>query len=144
MGPPADLDGLLLGKTKPSTISVSSTVPPNFFVTLISLKSTLVLLFFSIILKTESTAKGDNSLELVEITFELKAVLTVSINLALSYKSTFSEIVSKISKALFYALINPSEIDVGWIDLDNNFSQADNKDPAITATEVVPSPASIS
>lgn len=81
---------------------------------------------------------------MVEITFELKAVLTVSINLALSYKSTFSEIVSKISKALFYALINPSEIDVGWIDLDNNFSQADNKDPAITATEVVPSPASIS
>lgn len=51
-------------------------VPPTFLVTLISLKSTLVDLEFAIILRTESTAIGDNSLALLEITLEDKEVLT--------------------------------------------------------------------
>lgn len=40
--------------------------------------------------------------------------------------------------------MKPSEIVVGWIYFSNNYSQEFNKEPAITATEVVPSPASTS
>ena len=72
-------------------------VPPTLVVTLISLKSTLVDPVVSIIFKTESTAIGDNSLALLEITFEDKEVLTHSINYYLLVKSTGSDISFKIS-----------------------------------------------
>jgi len=42
------------------------------------------------------------------------------------------------------ALENPSLIVVGWIFLSSNNWQEFKRDPAITATVVVPSPASIS
>lgn len=42
------------------------------------------------------------------------------------------------------ALWKDSDIAVGWIPRCNNFSAASNRAPAITTTEVVPSPASIS
>lgn len=71
-------------------------VPPTFLWTLISLKSTLVDPELAIIFKTESTAIGDNSLALLEITFEDKEVFTHSINYYLLSKSTYSDISSKI------------------------------------------------
>lgn len=42
------------------------------------------------------------------------------------------------------ALWKDSEMAVGWIPLCNNFSAASKRAPAITTTEVVPSPASMS
>lgn len=42
------------------------------------------------------------------------------------------------------ALWNDSDIAVGWMPRCSNFSAASNRAPAITTTEVVPSPASIS
>lgn len=79
VGPPADFAGLRLGNTIPSTILVSSMVPPNFFTILISLKSTLVAVLASIILSTASTAKGDRCYLLFATTLEDKQVLTHSI-----------------------------------------------------------------
>lgn len=79
LGPPADLAGFRLGKTIPSTILVSSMVPPNFLTILMSLKSTLVAVLASIILSTESTAKGERCYLLFATTLEDKQVLTHSI-----------------------------------------------------------------
>jgi len=118
-------------------------VPPTFLVTLISLKSTLVLSLL-MTFKTASTARGESSLELVLITLEDKEVFTHWINCSLSSKSTVVAKVFKISWALASALMKPSEIVVGWIYFSNKLSQAFKRDPAITATDVVPSPASIS
>jgi len=54
-------------------------VPPNFLTILMSLKSTLVAVLASIILSTESTAKGERCYLLFETTLEDKQVLTHSI-----------------------------------------------------------------
>lgn len=144
VGPPADLEGLLFGKTIPSTILVSSIVPPNFLWTLISLKSTLNVSWLGKTLRTASTAKGDKISLFAATTFEDKEVFTHSIKLYLSVNFTSSCKVVIISNDFFNALINPSEIVVGWIPFSNNISHEWSKEPARTATEVVPSPASIS
>jgi len=89
VGLPADFDGLLFGKTIPSTIYVSSIVPPNFLCTLTSLKSTLVASKFGKTFNTASTAKGDKISLLAETTFDDKDVFTHSIKLYLSFKSTY-------------------------------------------------------
>lgn len=90
-------------KTNPSTNSVSSIVPPSFFTTLMSLKSTL---FSPLprILKTASTAIGANYVLLAETTFEDKAVVTHSISDYLSSRSTLVLISSRNSIALLNAI----------------------------------------
>ena len=90
VGPPADLEGLLFGKTIPSTILVSSIVPPNFLWTLISLKSTLNVSWLGKTLRTASTAKGDKISLFAATTFEDKEVFTHSIKLYLSVNFTSS------------------------------------------------------
>lgn len=87
---------------------------------------------------------GASSLELVEITLEQREVVTHSMRDCLSARSILSEMVSKISWAFLSALMKPSEMVVGWIYFSKRVSQAFKRDPAITATEVVPSPASTS
>ena len=67
---------------------MSSIVPPTFLTILISLRSTLVAVFGSIILIIDSTAKGDNKSEYDETTFELREVLTHSIKVYLLAMST--------------------------------------------------------
>jgi len=51
-------------------------VPPNFLTIRMSLKSTLMAVSGSITFKTASTAIGDRTSELVEMTLEEREVLT--------------------------------------------------------------------
>lgn len=119
-------------------------VPPNFLWTLTSLKSTLNDSWLGKTLSTASTARGDKISLLAATTFEDKEVLTHSIKLYLSVNltSVCNDVI--ISNDFLRALIKPSEIVVGWIPFSNKISQEWSKEPAKTATEVVPSPASIS
>ena len=64
--------------------------------------------------------------------------------LSRSFISIGRDILVRISTHFVAALWNASEMADGWIPLYNNFSAASSKDPAITTTDVVPSPASIS
>ena len=64
--------------------------------------------------------------------------------LSLSAKSTGYPIPSITSIALFNATENPSEMAEGWIPFSMSSWQAFKRAPAMTTTEVVPSPASIS
>src|ERR1700712_3320386 len=57
VGPPA-LFNTCWFSTKPSTISLSSIVPPDFFTILMLFRSTLSAVFGSITRRTESTAIG--------------------------------------------------------------------------------------
>jgi len=77
-------------------------------------------------------------------TFDERAVLTQVIKDSLSLRLIVVEIDLRTFNASSKAIWNPSEIVVGWIPLARILSQACNKEPAITTTEVVPSPASIS
>ena len=95
-GPPADLDGLFFANINPSIIAVSSIVPPNFLTIFMFRKSTFVSFLMFTIFSTESTAKGDSKSLLVATILELKAVLTHSIKVSLSFKSTSVEISIKI------------------------------------------------
>ena len=58
VGPPPAVLGLHLSKTRPSTNSVSSIVPPSFFTILISFKSTFIAVSGSITLKIALTASS--------------------------------------------------------------------------------------
>jgi hypothetical protein len=59
-------------------------------------------------------------------------------------RSTGWDMPSMMSKAFVRATWKPSEIADGWIPLERRSWQAFRRAPAITTTEVVPSPASIS
>lgn len=73
-------------------------------VTLISLKSTLVSHFGSMIFKTASTAKGDRVLLLPLTIFEDKQVVTHLINVSLSLNETGVSKLFKISSDLSSAI----------------------------------------
>lgn len=60
-------------KTKPSINSVSSTVPPNFLITLMSFKLTALSFPGSVTFKTAYTAIGANKLEYWETTWKMIA-----------------------------------------------------------------------
>ena len=77
-------------------------------------------------------------------TLEERDVVALFSNDSRSLRSIGLDIAVKSSihfKAHFW---KDSEIIVGWIPFSSNFCAADNKLPAITTTDVVPSPASIS
>ena len=88
LGPPAAWDILLLVKISPSIISVSSIVPLTLFEILMSLKSTLSVIYGSTILRTASTAIGAKMSELPLTTLLDKDVLTQLIKESLSVSST--------------------------------------------------------
>mmetsp|Transcript_50087 Transcript_50087/g.92422 ORF Transcript_50087/g.92422 Transcript_50087/m.92422 type:complete len:205 (-) Transcript_50087:222-836(-) len=142
-GPPAAC-AIFCVKTKPSMNSVSSTVPPSFLHSLMSDKSTLVAVFASITFKTASTAMGASLSAFCDTTLEFKDVDALCSNCSRSFKSTGMEASVKISSALSAAARKASVIVCGWMPLMSNFSAACSKAPAMTTTEVVPSPASMS
>ncbi|KNC31232.1 hypothetical protein FF38_14338 [Lucilia cuprina] len=98
----------------------------------------------SVTFNTASTAMGANKLLCCETTLEFKDVEALLIKVSRSFNSIGLDISFKISIALFEQRWNESEMAVGWMPLCKSFSQASNKAPAITTTEVVPSPASTS
>ncbi|KAH3658801.1 hypothetical protein OGATHE_006527 [Ogataea polymorpha] len=71
-------------------------------------------------------------------------VLAARINASLSSNEILCDMSSRISTLRPAALVNASEMIVGWIPLFRSFSAAPSKAPVITTTEVVPSPASTS
>ncbi len=149
MGPPLAELGLHLSKTIPSTSSVSSIVPPSFFTSLMSFKSTFVAVWGSMILSTASTAIGESSSVLAETTFELNEVFTHWIRVSLfeistGIDSSFLITSNEKSNALWNPKMKrniPSEMMLGWMPLSRRDSAALSKAPAKTTTEVVPSPA---
>merc|ERR1719318_446276 len=130
--------------TNPSTSSVSSTVPPGFLIILISLRLTLFSLTGSTILRTASTAMGESSALFWDTTLEQREVLAAFRRDSLSERSSGVAIAVKISTDFTAAFWKLSEMVVGWIPLIRSLSAASRRLPAITTTEVVPSPASIS
>ena len=95
-------------------------------------------------MRTASTAIGDNKDECCETTLEFNEVEALCNKDCLSVNLTGILIFCKISFDLVAAFWNDSEITVGCIPLASNLDAASNKEPAITTTVVVPSPASIS
>mmetsp|Transcript_82216 Transcript_82216/g.233071 ORF Transcript_82216/g.233071 Transcript_82216/m.233071 type:complete len:281 (-) Transcript_82216:7-849(-) len=143
VGPPAALDTFWVS-TRPSTSSVSSVVPPSFFTSRMSLRSTFVAVFGSMILSTASTAIGASSSEFCETTFEFSAVAALRRSWSRSSRSTFTDIDVSISTAFSAAWRNASVIVWGWIPFASRRSAAWRSAPAMTTMDVVPSPASTS
>jgi hypothetical protein len=134
-------------------------VPPTFLTIRISLKSTVELWLFEILV-TAFTAIGANVLEYCDTIFEFKLVVAARRRDALSLRSTGVDISVRYSTALVAALRKDVAIKEGWMPdkclveslwqekanepLANSFSAAPNRLPASTTTLVVPSPASMS
>mmetsp|Transcript_43180 Transcript_43180/g.99542 ORF Transcript_43180/g.99542 Transcript_43180/m.99542 type:complete len:205 (-) Transcript_43180:219-833(-) len=142
-GPPAACETFCV-KTKPSMNSVSSTVPPSFLHSRISVKSTFVAVLTSMTFKIASTAMGASLSAYCETTLEFKDVDALCSSCSLSFKLTGMDASVKISSAFSTATRKASVIVCGWMPFVSSFSAACNKAPAMTTTEVVPSPASIS
>mmetsp|Transcript_92562 Transcript_92562/g.239017 ORF Transcript_92562/g.239017 Transcript_92562/m.239017 type:complete len:232 (+) Transcript_92562:952-1647(+) len=130
--------------TSPSTSSVSSVVPPIFLTIRMSFRSTLVAVFGSMTLSTASTAIGASRSALCETTLEFSDVLALCSSWSRFDSSTGMEMLSRTSSALSDAMRKASVIVCGWMPLFSSFSAAVSRAPAMTTTEVVPSPASTS
>mmetsp|Transcript_5528 Transcript_5528/g.16299 ORF Transcript_5528/g.16299 Transcript_5528/m.16299 type:complete len:201 (+) Transcript_5528:378-980(+) len=143
VGPPAAFLAPC-AKTMPLTSSVSSTVPPTCFTIFIVFKSTVVAVTASTTLRTASTASGASLSEFCEITLDERHVVTASTSRSRSPSLTGCAHSLRISSHAFAASTNASAIEVGWSPLTRSWWHASRSDPAITHTEVVPSPASMS
>lgn len=106
-------------------------------------RSTLSAVLGSIILRTESTAIGA-SLGSCATIFEESEVEAALRRVCLSERLMGMEMEVRTSTACFAARWKESEMMVGWRPFCSRRSEAPRRDPAITTTEVVPSPASIS
>mmetsp|Transcript_79180 Transcript_79180/g.221984 ORF Transcript_79180/g.221984 Transcript_79180/m.221984 type:complete len:266 (-) Transcript_79180:29-826(-) len=142
-GPPATLETRCVN-TRPSTNSVSSVVPPSFFTSRISFKSTLFAVFASMTLSTASTAMGPKSSAFWDTTLELRDVMALWRSCSRFPRSTGMDMFVRTSSAFSAAIKNDSVIICGWMPLDRSRSAAPSSAPAITTTDVVPSPASTS
>merc|ERR1719158_2468608 len=96
------------------------------------------------IFMTASTAMGESSALFWLTTLLLREVLAAFRRESLSERSTGEDIEVRISAAFLAAFWKLSEMEVGWIPFWSSLSAASRRLPAITQTEVVPSPASIS
>mmetsp|Transcript_22440 Transcript_22440/g.56634 ORF Transcript_22440/g.56634 Transcript_22440/m.56634 type:complete len:296 (+) Transcript_22440:1040-1927(+) len=143
MGPPAALE-TFCEKTRPWMSSVSSTVPPSFCTTLMLLRSALLSVAGSAMLKTASTARGASRLEFCDTTLEQSDVVVHLMSVSLSAKSTGIAMLRMISSALVLASWKASEIWLGCSPRVSSVCTAFNSPPASTTTLVVPSPASMS
>mmetsp|Transcript_35888 Transcript_35888/g.89420 ORF Transcript_35888/g.89420 Transcript_35888/m.89420 type:complete len:233 (+) Transcript_35888:1248-1946(+) len=142
--PPAERTTFCCVNTSPSTSSVSSTVPPSFLTTRMSFRSTLSGLAGSKAFMTASTAIGASCAAFWLTTFELSDVAAFLMRTSLSFRSTDVDISRRISTDLFDACRNASAIACGWSPLLRSISAAPSSAPAMTTTDVVPSPASTS
>ena len=80
VGPPEDVLGLHLLKTKPYTNQASYIVPPNFLTILMSLRSTLLAVLVSITFMIALTAISAYCSAEEDKTFELNDVVTHLVN----------------------------------------------------------------
>mmetsp|Transcript_60707 Transcript_60707/g.167918 ORF Transcript_60707/g.167918 Transcript_60707/m.167918 type:complete len:236 (-) Transcript_60707:13-720(-) len=142
-GPPATFETRCVS-TRPSTSSVSSVVPPNFFTSRMSFKSTLVAVFASMTFSTASTAMGASSSEFWETTLELREVIALCSSWSRLPRSTGTDMLARTSSAFSAAIRKDSVIICGWMPLESSRSAAPRRAPAMTTTDVVPSPASTS
>mmetsp|Transcript_14034 Transcript_14034/g.47391 ORF Transcript_14034/g.47391 Transcript_14034/m.47391 type:complete len:233 (+) Transcript_14034:967-1665(+) len=130
--------------TSPCTISVSSTVPPTCFTTFTSRRSTLVATAGSMTERTASTAMGDSVSAFWWMIFELRHVFTALTRVSRSDRSTGRATARRYTSACAAARLKASEMSVGWMPLLSSSEQACSSAPAMTHTDVVPSPASMS
>mmetsp|Transcript_46781 Transcript_46781/g.106181 ORF Transcript_46781/g.106181 Transcript_46781/m.106181 type:complete len:261 (-) Transcript_46781:51-833(-) len=142
-GPPATRETFCVS-TRPSTSSVSSVVPPSFFTSLTSFKSTFVAVAGSITFSTASTAMAASSAELCDTTLEFKEVCALWMSCSRLVSSTGSATEVRISSAFSAASRKASVMVCGWMPFERRRSAACSSAPAMTTTEVVPSPASTS
>ena len=106
--------------------------------------STVVAKVVSMTLRTASTASGARVSEFWEITLDERHVLTASTSLSRSLSVIGCAQDCRIESHVLAASTNASAIEVGCSPLTSSWWQASSNDPAITQTEVVPSPASMS
>jgi hypothetical protein len=131
-------------KTRPSTSSLSSIVPPTFLMMRMFLRSTLSAVLRSIVLVTALTAMGPRRFEYWETILEEREVLAAWRRAAVSVREMGCDMSCRTWTAAAAALWNDSEMTEGWMPLVSNLSAAPSRLPQITTTEVVPSPASTS
>lgn len=131
-------------KTRPSTSSLSSIVPPTFLTMRMFLRSTLSAVLMSIVLVTALTAMGPRRFEYWETILEERDVLAAWSRAAVSVRAIGCDMSWRTCTAAAAALWNDSEMTAGWMPLDSNRSAAPSRLPQMTTTEVVPSPASTS
>mmetsp|Transcript_55635 Transcript_55635/g.144646 ORF Transcript_55635/g.144646 Transcript_55635/m.144646 type:complete len:268 (+) Transcript_55635:991-1794(+) len=143
VGPPAALATFWVS-TRPSTSSVSSAVAPSFLTNRMLFRSTLVAVNGSITFKTASTAIEARLPDSDETTLEFSDVLALWINCSRFARSTGTDIDVRISSAFSSAMRKASVMVCGWMPLASSRSAACSSAPAVTTTEVVPSPASTS
>mmetsp|Transcript_99085 Transcript_99085/g.308769 ORF Transcript_99085/g.308769 Transcript_99085/m.308769 type:complete len:205 (+) Transcript_99085:883-1497(+) len=143
VGPPATLATFCVS-TRPSTSSVSSVVPPNFRTRRMSWRSTFVAVVGSMTFSTASTAIVASCSELCETTLEFREVCALWRSWSRLLRSTGREASVRTSSALSAACWKASVMVCGWMPLERRRSAACSRAPAMTTTEVVPSPASTS
>mmetsp|Transcript_35204 Transcript_35204/g.56839 ORF Transcript_35204/g.56839 Transcript_35204/m.56839 type:complete len:204 (+) Transcript_35204:919-1530(+) len=145
VGPPAVLTHPWSRTSPLSTSSVSSRVPPIFFTSLISCKSTLVPdLMSSQTPSTASTAMGASWSEYPPMTLEFSEVEAALIRLFRSLRSTGIAAFLRMSTDMTAAFCHALDMTLGCNPRDSRRSAAFRSAPAITTTLVVPSPASTS
>mmetsp|Transcript_13083 Transcript_13083/g.52187 ORF Transcript_13083/g.52187 Transcript_13083/m.52187 type:complete len:257 (-) Transcript_13083:119-889(-) len=131
-------------KIRPLTSFVSSIVPPSFFVMRMSFSSTLVAVAGSITCRTESTASGASSAAFWDTTLELSEVLAAWMRDSRLESSTGMATSCRISMDFAAAFLKPRATTFGWMPLAKRSLQQPSSAPAVTTTDVVPSPASTS
>ncbi len=143
IGPPALLSTDWV-RTRPSTSSLSSMVPPTFLIIRMFFRSTLSAVLRSMVLVTELTAMGPSRFEYWETILDESDVFAAWRRADVSEREMGWDMSCRTSTAAAAALWNASEMTEGWMPLDSNLSAAPRRLPQMTTTEVVPSPASIS
>mmetsp|Transcript_70079 Transcript_70079/g.222136 ORF Transcript_70079/g.222136 Transcript_70079/m.222136 type:complete len:208 (-) Transcript_70079:97-720(-) len=133
-----------MSKTSPSTMVVSSTVPPSFWIRRTSRRSTLSGREGSTQLRTQSTAMGARRLEYWDTTFELRDVVALLMRASRSLRSTGRDMLWRTLHPCWAALFMASEMMVGWMPRASMSMAFFRSAPQRTVTEVVPSPATTS
>ena len=113
-GPPPLLTTLCVS-TRPSTISLSSIVPPTFFTMRMFLKSTLSAVFMSMVLSTESTAIGPSRLECWDTILDDNDVDAAWRSVARSVSEIGCDMSCRVWTAAAAARWKDSEMMVGWM-----------------------------
>ena len=107
-------------------------------------RSTFSAVLISMVLVTALTAMGARIFECCETILEDRDVVAAWRRVAVSVRDTGCDISCRTWTAAAAALWKASAMTEGWMPLASSLSAAPSKLPAITTTDVVPSPASTS
>mmetsp|Transcript_6297 Transcript_6297/g.19068 ORF Transcript_6297/g.19068 Transcript_6297/m.19068 type:complete len:263 (+) Transcript_6297:1009-1797(+) len=141
LGPPLEVQGFWFKRRPLSSMMLSSMVPPPFLMIDMSLRSTLFGFSGLITFRTVSTAMGASKEACCDTTLLLSEVVAALIRASLSWMLIGAAISCKISAAFLHAFPIESEMIVGWTPLLSSSRHFFSREPQITTTEVVPSPA---